>query len=108
MIEIDIKALNERWVEALESGDYEQGNGQLRDQAGRYCCLGVRCEVAKEFDPAFKYAPSSGYYFNRGISDDTHYDFLGLTQADQSRLAWMNDGGSTFQEIAAVIRKDYL
>ena len=34
-----------KWAEALRSGKYEQGNGALRDPDGRYCCLGVACEV---------------------------------------------------------------
>lgn len=35
-----------KWTEALRSGTYTQGVGQLRDQANNYCCLGVLCEVA--------------------------------------------------------------
>jgi hypothetical protein len=37
------------WVEALRSGDYQQGTGLLHyeDEDGdQYCCLGVLCEVA--------------------------------------------------------------
>ncbi len=38
-----------KWLEALESGKYEQGQGRLclLDQRGNkeYCCLGVLCEV---------------------------------------------------------------
>lgn len=43
------------WVEALESGKYEQGMGQLKlmepegpdDEYGapKYCCLGVACDI---------------------------------------------------------------
>jgi hypothetical protein len=32
------------WVEALRSGEYKQGFGQLQIQ-DRYCCLGVLCRV---------------------------------------------------------------
>ena len=34
------------WIEALRSGEYEQGYGVLRDINDNYCCLGVACEVA--------------------------------------------------------------
>lgn len=38
------------WVEALRSGEYEQGKGYLRvtdeDGQDKFCCLGVLCEVA--------------------------------------------------------------
>lgn len=33
-----------KWLEALESGKYEQGHGQLKER-GRFCCLGVLCEL---------------------------------------------------------------
>lgn len=36
-----------RWVKALRSGKYKQGRGQLRSRDGRYCCLGVLCELSK-------------------------------------------------------------
>ncbi len=35
-----------KWVEALRSGDFEQGKGALRDASGKYCCLGVACEIS--------------------------------------------------------------
>lgn len=38
------------WTEALESGEYKQGEGYLRkrnpDGEETFCCLGVACEVA--------------------------------------------------------------
>lgn len=40
------------WVAALESGQYEQGEGWLKviDDKGsaKYCCLGVACEIFSE------------------------------------------------------------
>lgn len=33
------------WIDALRSGEYPQGTGQL-NKTGKYCCLGVLCEVA--------------------------------------------------------------
>lgn len=38
--------IKERWVEALRSGKYEQGTGALTTGSGRYCCLGVLCDLA--------------------------------------------------------------
>lgn len=34
-----------RWIEALRSGEYEQGHGNLKND-GKFCCLGVLCELA--------------------------------------------------------------
>lgn len=44
------KTIAKRWVDALRSGEYEQGRNRLAQQTqdGRveYCCLGVLCELA--------------------------------------------------------------
>lgn len=54
----DIKS---RWIAALRSGEYKQGRKRLR-HAGRYCCLGVLCEIAK----------------NEGVVDDYYKGPAGL------------------------------
>ncbi len=38
--------LQTKWLEALESGKFEQGRHLLKNLANQYCCLGVLCEVA--------------------------------------------------------------
>lgn len=35
----------EQWLQALESGKYEQGTCELRTANDLFCCLGVACEV---------------------------------------------------------------
>ena len=42
MMNQEIKA---KWVNALRSGDYEQGQGALKNPDGQYCCLGVLCDL---------------------------------------------------------------
>lgn len=37
----------QRWVDALRSGEYEQCEGALR-RGDKYCCLGVACDLFKE------------------------------------------------------------
>ena len=34
------------WLEALESGKFKQGRGQLRSSTDEYCCLGVLAELS--------------------------------------------------------------
>ncbi|WP_420431472.1 hypothetical protein [Candidatus Poriferisocius sp.] len=41
----DQNDLIERWVEALRSGDYQQGIRFLRNTNDNYCCLGVLCDL---------------------------------------------------------------
>ena len=41
--------IKRKWVAALRSGKYAQGQGFLKDEDGGYCCLGVLCSIfAKE------------------------------------------------------------
>ena len=40
--------IKQKWINALRSGEYEQGRKSLRDR-NKYCCLGVLCDLhAKE------------------------------------------------------------
>src|SRR5688572_668760 len=34
-----------KWVEALRSGEFQQGKDSLRPKPDAFCCLGVACEV---------------------------------------------------------------
>lgn len=39
--------LKHKWIEALRSGKYEQGEeGTLKDLKGGYCCIGVLGEIS--------------------------------------------------------------
>lgn len=38
------KRIKKLWIDALRSGEYEQGAGGLRTN-NRFCCLGVLCDV---------------------------------------------------------------
>lgn len=126
------------WIEALESGHYQQGTGVLR-RGDQYCCLGVACDlavragVAQAFEPApheqkWRYgAPGEGI----GEAASIHLppvvrDWLGLEDSsplvvtsaawedgdmlilERNFLTTLNDHGSTFPYIAALIRATYL
>jgi hypothetical protein len=34
-----------KWVEALRSGEFEQGRNAMNNEDNSYCCLGVACKV---------------------------------------------------------------
>lgn len=40
------KEVIQKWIEALESGEYQQTKGTLRSNLDAFCCLGVLCELA--------------------------------------------------------------
>lgn len=90
----------EKWVEALRSGDYEQGKNALEDPDGRMCCLGVLCaikgvDVQKSFDDDGAWANVRIY---SGLNEE-----LGSKWCDY--LITMNDNGETFEEIANYIEE---
>lgn len=56
----------ELWTEALRSGEYMQGTGNLckvdTDGNKEYCCLGVACEMYQKHGPGdLEVHPSSDY-----------------------------------------------
>lgn len=86
----EIKAL---WIEALESGQYQQGRGMLRNEKGEYCCLGVLCELAVQegvIDTSREYASQNGNSY-------TEYDGSWHTISDKVRewsgFGWNAEGG---------------
>lgn len=60
----------QKWVEALESGEYHQTTGRLKDDIG-FCCLGVACDISglgtwkvqAEVDGASPYASKEDIVF---------------------------------------------
>jgi len=42
------KGIKKKWLKALRSGDYKQTQGRLKNHE-RYCCLGVLCDVVKNY-----------------------------------------------------------
>lgn len=38
--------IRDAWADALESGEYKQGYGQLRTADDKFCALGVLCDLA--------------------------------------------------------------
>lgn len=68
-------ALKAKWVEALRSGDYRQGEGQLHNNDNdTFCCLGVLCVVmGAAFGPAhIEYETDDGL----AVCEATHVPVL--------------------------------
>ena len=96
--------IKRRWVEALRSGEYEQGNLRLRDD-GAHCCLGVLCDV---HDPTgwVEGGARDGFSYRYGtVTDpiglpDPLREAIGMNSHYEGIVISMNDSGSTFAEIA--------
>lgn len=103
------EVIKEKWADALESGEYNQTQGVLRDENG-FCCLGVLCDLAvKEGiipEPNLVSGALSTYY--RYAGDST---FLPQEVKEWARypktltLIGMNDRGNSFKTIAKYIRE---
>lgn len=112
--------LQRAWLEALESGAYQQTSNFLKTDRG-FCCLGVACELfapdqwvrvgEEDGHPChFKFGGEVGV-LSMQVRDD--YGFFNLnggphgdaSVADRS-LSMMNDDGCTFEEIAAKVRSN--
>lgn len=104
------KEFKEKWVAALRSGEYKQGESFLKNTNDEYCCLGVGCLVA------YNGAPPLDILGEEWISPDFELVPIEL-RGDGSRadmpylLSNMNDGSDgyhkhTFAEIADYIEQN--
>jgi hypothetical protein len=125
------KKFKKEWVAALRSGKFNQGSGALRDtfsDTETFCCLGVACHLLRP--NLWQNVPNEPFKFRMNHGFDDHElaeldcdrpDFpkqqgaympkalaeeIGLTVLDQKRLVDMNDGSSTFDEIADYIEEN--
>lgn len=100
-----------KWITALRSGDYEQGESVLKvPKNQQYCCLGVACVVAgvRSCDISDKGLPSQlsaklqaklPPFFRSNEEDGDHEGLVALAD--------MNDSGKTFAEIADYIEDNF-
>ena len=67
--------IKQKWIDALRSGEYVQGNGKLN--TGAFCCLGVLCDLAAK-ENLVKWEAELEYGWKVCIDGDTtrNYDFL--------------------------------
>lgn len=103
--------LKAKWIEALRSGDYAQGTGELcvlsGDDEYEHCCLGVLAEVAgierERIRGKCHLSDIGNTLLGEFDSDDgVEYStkFPDTYTTIQRKLAGMNDTGKTFPEIA--------
>jgi len=108
-----------RWVEALESGEYKQTTGNLRKGDG-FCCLGVACDLSglgkwvsnpsipiKEYETTYKEDTILPEIVKEWLGMRSHSGYIeGYLESVPTSLAFLNDQGKSFLELAKVI-KDY-
>lgn len=113
-----------QWIEALESGEFTQTTGVLRDDKG-YCCLGVACEVAvrNNIIPEVVVSTSEDhdravylYEDHETVLPSSVVEWLGmdynhprvLVDDEERGVAALNDSREwTFPALAAALRNTY-
>lgn len=120
------KRIKKRWIAALRSRKYKQGEGLLRQkgdtkkQVDRFCCLGVLCELAvkaKVIPPAVIDFEMEKYFY-AGASQELPGEvmkwakigtscgsFTRASDRSDTDLAELNDKGMPFNKIANYIEK---
>ena len=120
------------WLDALRSGEYQQGKGHLanidEERSESYCCLGVACEVAikdglgliKNIGPRnvinYGLARESGFLPNevqQWLGHDEGNVMVDFTDGEshtrEEHVAFLNDSGKwTFEQIADALEAKYL
>lgn len=101
------KKFKQQWINALRSGDYEQGTGglcRITEEGAKYCCLGVAFEEANGED-AWTETRSCWLDLGPNIGETAYYN-PGITYDNIEVLSRMNDNGSSFLEIADWIEEN--
>lgn len=117
------KKIKREWLKALRSGKYKQGRIRLcaigPDGSESFCCLGVLYDAC--IPGALWVEDGRGWAIDtkerldkeRGVRVSPSYDLtpkirdlVGLLGADCDELAYRNDSGSTFAQIADYIEKN--
>jgi hypothetical protein len=105
----ELTELQEKWLKALESGEYAQARGLLGNREIGFCCLGLLCDVAGadycdgNGYPEHEFAKKAGLITRAGSGRGV-IRIERLTGKEFESLAHANDAGATFAEIAAAIR----
>jgi hypothetical protein len=102
--------IKQKWVEALRGGQFKQGEGVLRTNDDRYCCLGVLCSVSGlEWDMSARMRWQAIFDGTSGIGDvpSAYAAKIGLTQLARDTLITMNDTSKEpFPKIADYIESN--
>lgn len=111
-----------KWLAALRSGKYKQGNNFMYNKNDNsYCCLGVLCEIegatTKQMDKMelphdiemFKELVPTASELTKAQKklafNNEFFAFSVMYKGAMTSLAYMNDDGISFAEIADVIEK---
>lgn len=121
------KEIKEKWITALESGEYLKGDNALRVD-NTYCCLGVLCDLYRKENNKVEWKKASGPNIVK-LNNVSRCDVFGMGGIDDSwgvlpeivknwaeleennpqvynskNLATINDRNKTFKEVIEAIK----
>jgi hypothetical protein len=105
------------WVDALRSGEFQQGTGALHNtETGGYCCLGVACEVAYRNGVPLRredYEGAMSYNGDATALPLAVREWLGISDpsvqlADHTAIWWNDIYKADFAAIAGMLETEYL
>lgn len=111
------KKIKTKWLKALRSKKYKQGQTVLQTLDGKFCCLGVLADVCNtkwdgEYHPK-DFSCTSGIKCSAAnkkkdyaVLNTNFLKVVGLTSRVQDKLTYMNDHGYSFSNIAKWIEKN--
>lgn len=116
------RSIARKWAKALESGEYQQTRGELRNTVG-FCCLGVLCNIHAQEHPEIAAEQTSMYEY---LGEETELpfevrDWAGMDSISgkfprglikevptaDSLIDLNDDAEWNFKQVAKVIRKYY-
>jgi hypothetical protein len=104
------KQIAKNWVEALRSGQYEQGKHQLQ-VGNKFCCLGVLCKIAQK--AKIKVNLNKNKLLGTSLMHQSRVKQWAEIKQDigvisnSLVLVSLNDNGNSFSEIADIIEKEW-
>lgn len=109
---IRLGKLQRLWLMALESGVFQQGEGELHNKyADTYCCLGVANHVCKLGENPDNVATLETTFKKLGLRSGSGSPIGSMKKHRLEALTTLNDGTGTatgrrhtFKEIARIIR----
>lgn len=100
----------QKLVDTLRSGKYEQGRGMLQSGTNKFCCLGVACDLAAKdgVNVGYQVGRLIGVTLSQQAPVKEYYGFADSTGGydPECSLASKNDRGVPFPEIADIIEQN--
>lgn len=105
------KEIKDRWVEALRSGEYQQGQKTLK-HGESFCCLGVLCDLhSKEVGGSWadsRVKNHQSYLGVLGFLPVEVHSWAGTRRSTSKELVHLNDKlDYTFEQIADWIEENW-